>query len=153
MGYFFPQATYKWPANFAFAFHERDLKVERHHEFPHIQPKKHVDHVVEVDCMIPVALEGNKIGKQQRYVRASVAMTRGSFQSTIGMKRSADTNQRKDFNDNTKPGWDNKKCGRMPCCDSSKSVAFIHFKATRDSCRHDLHRSPRVACRFLTYHR
>ena len=49
--------------------------MERDHELPHIQPTTHVDHVVEVDCVIPVVLEGIKIGKRQRHVRASVAMT------------------------------------------------------------------------------
>ena len=57
---YFLQVTYKWPANFAFAFEERDLKVERDHELPHIQPTKHVDHIVEVDCVIPIGLEGEE---------------------------------------------------------------------------------------------
>lgn len=58
-----------------------------------------MDHVGEVGCGIQVGLEENRHEKQ---APASAAMTRGSFQSTIGMNRSTDTTQEDGFNVSTK---------------------------------------------------
>ena len=64
----FPPVTYEWPTNFAFALNKRNLKVERDHEFPHIQPTEHVDHVVEVDCIPVVSEETRPRNDKDTYV-------------------------------------------------------------------------------------
>lgn len=59
-----------------------------------------MDNIVEVDCVIQVGSGGSRADE---CAPASTAMTRGSFQSTIGMDQSTDIDG---FNVNTRLlGW------------------------------------------------